>query len=170
MCWSILSATQQKADQESRAKEDRNVGLRNKPCQLSYQTRRQMNQSRNRSTTLGRKESTSSKAARHKDKLLLQDLYRKPTQGIAWLTTAKAPSDSSPLFSLLIHQLIQGKPAHLTLKRNPIKHEPLPNMILFSFVTVVLLEILVPKINQDVFNKINSVRLLSFISSVKDKG
>jgi hypothetical protein len=61
-------------------------------------------------------------------------------------------------------QLVQGKPAHLTLQRNPIKDESLPNMILFSFVTVVLLEILVPKINGVVFNKINSVRPLSFIS------
>ncbi len=46
-----------------------------------------------------------------------------------------------------VYQLDQGKPAHFTLQRNPIKDEYLPNMILFSFVTVVLLEILVPKIN-----------------------
>jgi hypothetical protein len=43
-------------------------------------------------------------------------------------------------------QLVKGKPAHLTLQRNPIKDESLPNMILFIFVIVVLLEILVPKI------------------------
>jgi hypothetical protein len=36
--------------------------------------------------------------------------------------------------------------ALLTLQRKPIKDEPLSNMILFSFVTVVLLEKLVPKI------------------------
>ncbi len=46
-----------------------------------------------------------------------------------------------------VRQLVQGKPAHLTLHRNPIKDKSLPNMILFSFVMVVLLEILVPKIN-----------------------
>ncbi len=44
-----------------------------------------------------------------------------------------------------------------------IKDESLPNMILFSFVTVVLLKILVPKINWVVFNKINSDRCLTAV-------
>ncbi len=39
-CWSIPSAVQRRAEQESRAKEDRNVGLRNKPCKLSSWTKR----------------------------------------------------------------------------------------------------------------------------------
>ncbi len=59
-----------------RAKEDRNVGLRNKLCQLSSRTRRQTNRSRNRSTTHGR-EKTSSKTARHYDKLPLRNLCRR---------------------------------------------------------------------------------------------
>jgi hypothetical protein len=45
-----------------------------------------------------------------------------------------------------VRKLVQGKPAHLTLQRNPIKDESLPNIILFSFVTVVSLEILVTEL------------------------
>ncbi len=52
-----------------------------------------------------------------------------------------------------VRKLVHGKPVHLTLQRNPIKDKSLPNMILFSFVMVVLLEILVLKIKQVVFNK-----------------
>ncbi len=43
-------------------------------------------------------------------------------------------------------ELSHGQTALLTLQRKPIKDEPLSNMILFTFATVALLEILVPKI------------------------
>ncbi len=43
-CWSIPSAVQRRADKEGRSKEDRNVGFRNKPSQLSSWTRTQTNQ------------------------------------------------------------------------------------------------------------------------------
>ncbi len=82
-------------------------------------------QSKKKSTTQGREKSTSSnKTATHQDKLPLLDLY---------------PGD--------VRQLALGKPAHLTLQRNPLKDESQLKKIPFSFVTVVLLEILVPKIN-----------------------
>jgi hypothetical protein len=43
-------------------------------------------------------------------------------------------------------KLSHGQTALLTLQRKPMKDEPLSHMILFTFVMVVLLEILVPKI------------------------
>ncbi len=93
---------------------------------------RQTNQSRHRLTTHGREKTNSSETACHLDRAA----SLKPIQKIN-------PRD--------VRQLVQGKLAHITLQRNPIKDESLPNMILFSFVTVVLLEMLVPKINWVVF-------------------
>jgi hypothetical protein len=63
------------------------------------------------------------------------------------LSMSKTSSTNTYTQNQRLSSLFKASLAHLTLQRKPIKDEPLPNMNLFSFVMVVLLEILVPKIS-----------------------
>ncbi len=136
-CWSTTNKTTHvlkyplccpvKSRQGEPSQRGQKCWLRNKPCELSRKTKTQTNQNRYKSTTHGREK---------------KDQQQRDSTPLRQSCLSETYAEDQPKGC----QLVQGKPAHLTLQRNPIKDESLPNLILFTFVTVVLLEILVPKI------------------------
>jgi hypothetical protein len=170
-CWSITSAVQRRAGQESRAIEDRNKGLRNKPCELSSRTERQTHQQakqpemETRSTPARKRKSTNKPSSqRWKPGQHLQDTCRSSPAG-ATLSMSKTsstktcPRNQNHMLPRL-SKPVQGETAHLTLQRNTYKRRASTQFDSIQFCNGCS-----PKMNyRVVFNKIRSVKPPSFIS------